>query len=657
MSRVQEGDLLWTPSQEVIQASNLERYRAWLNTERGIALMDYAAMWHWSVEYLEDFWESLFAFFDLRYSQPWTVPLVERKMPGARWFPGMRLNYAENILAQAAADRPALIYSSERGDLGEVSWVDLTAAVGRAAQALRRAGVQPGDRVAAYVPNIPEAVIAMLASASIGAIWSSCSPDFGARGVLDRFQQIAPRVLIAVTGYQYNGRVFDRREVVAELLNELPSVQRSLLLPFDGIEMDAPRAEVWSDALAQSAPEPPVFEQVPFNHPLWILYSSGTTGLPKAIVHGHGGMLLEHAKAAAFHNDLKPGDRFFWYTSTGWMMWNYLIGSLLSGASAILYNGSPTYPTFDTLFALAERAGMTYFGTSAAFVSACMKAEIHPHLKYDLSRIRGVGSTGSPLSVDGFTWLYDNINRDLALESLSGGTDVCTAFVGGVRSQPIYAGELQGRSLGAAVRAFDDDGHELIDAVGELVITEPMPSMPVMFWNDPDMARYRASYFDVYPGIWRHGDWIRINARGGGVIYGRSDSTINRQGIRMGTAELYRVIESFPEVSDSLIIDLEMLGRESRLLLFIVLKEGKAFNDSLRRQIIQRLRRDISPRHAPDEIVPVPEVPYTLSGKKMEVPIRKILLGFDVETAVKASAMRNPESLDFFIAYARRIDK
>ncbi|MBL8132395.1 MAG: acetoacetate--CoA ligase [Anaerolineae bacterium] len=657
VSRVQEGDLLWTPSQEVIQASNLERYRAWLNAERGIALKDYAALWRWSVEYLEDFWESLFAFFNLRFSQPWTVPLVERQMPGARWFPGVRLNYAENILAQTSADRPALIYSSERGDLGEVSWADLTAAVGRAAHALRRAGVQPGDRVAAYIPNIPEAVIAMLASASIGAIWSSCSPDFGARGVLDRFQQIAPRALIAVTGYQYNGKVFDRREVVAELLNELPTVQRTLLLPFDGMAMDAPRAEIWSDALAQCAAEPLVFEQVPFDHPLWILYSSGTTGLPKPIVHGHGGMLLEHAKAAAFHNDLKPGDRFFWYTSTGWMMWNYLIGSLLSGASVILFNGSPTYPAFDTLFALAERAGMTYFGTSAAFVSACMKAGIHPHLKYDLSRIRGVGSTGSPLSVDGFAWLYDNVNRDLALESLSGGTDVCTAFVGGVRTQPIYAGELQGRSLGAAVRAFGDDGRELIDAVGELVITEPMPSMPVLFWNDPDMARYRASYFDVYPGIWRHGDWISINTRGGCVIYGRSDSTINRQGIRMGTAELYRVIESFPEVTDSLIIDLEMLGRESRLLLFVVLKDGAALDNSLRRQIVQRLRRDISPRHAPDDILAIPAVPYTLSGKKMEVPIRKILLGFDVETAVKASAMRNPESLDFFIDYAKRIDK
>ncbi|MBK8021573.1 MAG: acetoacetate--CoA ligase [Chloroflexi bacterium] len=657
MSRLQEGDLLWTPSRAIIRETNLERYRLWLASALGVQVDDYAQLWLWSVDHIETFWESLFTFFHLRTSQPWSTPLVRREMPAARWFPGVRLNYAENIFAQATDERPALFFSDERGvgeSLGALSWADLAEQVRRTAQALQRAGVKPDDRVAAYIGNIPEAMIAMLATASLGAIWSSCSPDFGAQGVLDRFQQIAPRVLIAVTGYQHNGKVFDRRAVIGELLDALPTVQQALILSFDGMDLSTPRGVAWDDAMAQANSAPHCFEQVPFEHPLWILYSSGTTGLPKPIVHGHGGMLLEHAKATIFHNDLKPGDCFFWYTSTGWMMWNYQIGALLSGASIILYNGSPTYPHFDALFQLAERSGMTYFGTSAAFVSACIKTGIHPNQKYDLSRIRGVGSTGSPLSVEGFEWIYENINRDLALESLSGGTDLCTAFVGGVRTQPIYAGELQGRSLGASIHAYDEAGQARIDEVGELVITQPMPSMPIAFWNDADMSRYRASYFDMYPGVWRHGDWIRINSRGGCVIYGRSDSTINRQGIRMGTAELYRIIESFSDVVDSLIVDLEMLGRESRLLLFVVLKEGAELTDGFKRQIIQKLRSDISPRHVPDEILRINAVPYTLSGKKMEVPIRKILLGFDVDIAVKPSAMRNPETLDFFLNYARQ---
>jgi acetoacetyl-CoA synthetase len=659
MNTLNEGDRLWTPSEAVIAASNLERYRTWLAAARGLARPDYTALWRWSVDNIEDFWESLFHFLGLHCSQKWTTPLEARIMPGARWFPGARLNYAENIFARATAERPALLAADERGHLEATGWDALAQQTARLAAVLRGAGVQPGDRVAGYLPNIPQAVIALLATASLGAIWSSCSPDFGARGVLDRFSQIAPKVLVAVTGYQYGGSVFDRRDVLADLLAELPSIERALILPFDDLHFDAPRCLPWEAALAQApalgSSGALTFEQVSFDHPLWILYSSGTTGLPKPIVHGHGGILLEHAKASILHHDLKPGDRFFWYTSTGWMMWNYLIGGLLSGASIILYDGSPGFPDLQTLFRLAATAGITYFGTSAAFISACMKAGIQPNQTFDLARIRGVGSTGSPLSVEGFAWVYAHINPTLALESLSGGTDVCTAFIGGARTLPIYAGELQAPFLGASAAAFDDAGHAVIDQVGELVITQPMPSMPVYFWNDPDMARYRASYFEHYPGVWRHGDWIKFTPRGGAVIYGRSDSTINRQGVRIGTAELYRVVETFPEVVDSLVIDLELLGRESRLLLFVVMKDGTPLTDALAEQIRQRLRAEVSPRHVPDAIVPIGAVPYTLSGKKMEVPIRKILLGMPVDDSAKPAAMRNPEALAFFITYAETL--
>ncbi len=650
-----EGDLLWTPSKEVIAASNLEHYRRWLATARGVRCGDYAALWRWSVTQIEDFWASLFDYFDIRFSQRWTTVLDSRTMPGARWFSGAHLNYAENILAHASDNSPALIYCDETFDVQAISWHALTDAVGRAANVLRALGVKRGDRVAAYLPNIPEAVIALLATASVGAIWSSCSPDFGARGVLDRFGQIAPKVLVAVDGYRYGGKWHDRRDEVHALIDALPSVEHVLLVTDTDAPPSLPRTASWRQTMEHQPASALAFEQVPFDHPLWILYSSGTTGLPKPIVQSHGGIVLEHAKATTLHNDLRSGDRFFWYTSTGWMMWNYLVGGLLSGASVVLYNGSPTHPTPDVLFRLAETIGVTYFGTSAAFIAACMKAGIRPNTQYDLSGIRALGSTGSPLSTDGFAWVYDCINPTLALESLSGGTDLCTAFIGGVRTQAIYAGELQGASLGASVAAFDDSGSPIIDQVGELVITQPLPSMPIRFWNDEDGTRYRASYFEHYPGIWRHGDWIKINARGGCIIYGRSDSTINRQGVRIGTAELYRVIESFPEILDSLVIDLEMLGRESHLILFVVLREDIQLDDALKEQIKSRLRRDISPRHLPDTIEVIPRVPYTLSGKKMEVPIRRILLGMDAESAAKREAMRNPEALDFFIHYQKHL--
>jgi acetoacetyl-CoA synthetase len=535
-----------------------------------------------------------------------------------------------------------------------VSWQEVYEKSHRLAQALREMGVQRGDRVVAYMPNIPETMIAVLAVASLGAIWSSCSPDFGSRSVLDRFQQIEPKILLAVDGYHYNGKAFDRRAVVAELQESLPTVEQTILVPHLANNTDTlSHTLLWQDVLDAAAPtETFAFEQVPFDHPLWVLYSSGTTGLPKPIVHGHGGVVLEHAKATTFHNDLKPTDRFFWYSSTGWMMWNYILGSLLSGCTIILYNGSPAYPDMNALWQLAEESGMTYFGTSAAYISACMKAGIQPKQEYDLSKIRGVGSTGSPLTMDGFEWIYNNVNQELALESLSGGTDLCTAFVGGARIMPIYAGEIQGASLGANVQAFNEAGEAVRGEVGELVITEPMPSMPLFFWNDPDNKRYKSSYFEMYPGIWRHGDWIKFNERGGCVIYGRSDSTINRQGVRMGTSEIYQAVEALPELMDSLVIDLELLGRDSYMPLFVVLRAGVELNDALKQRIKNKLRQDVSPRHVPNDIIQIKEVPYTLSGKKMEVPIRKILLGMEVEKAANRGAMRNPEAIDFFVKFA-----
>ena len=649
--------LLWEPSSEVISQANLTRYQQWLAAEKGWHFEDYPALWRWSVADLEVFWDSLWAYFDLSYSQPWETVLEERVMPGAQWFPGVRLNYAENIFRKLTADRPVLLYQSEDQPLREMSWAALYDQTNRLAAALRAAGVQSGDRVVAFMPNIPETIVAALATFSLGAIWSSCSPDFGAQSVLDRFTQIEPKMLIAVDGYQYNGKQFDRRPVLRELQAALPTIEKTILVPrlkSDTTGLD--NTVLWADFLAAATPPDRLsFAPVPFDHPLWVLYSSGTTGLPKPIVQGHGGILLEHAKNTIFHNDLRPGDRFFWYTSTGWMMWNYMLGSLLSGATIILYDGSPGYPDLNALFDLAARSGMTYFGTSAAFIHACMKAGIRPNQDYDLSRIRGVGSTGSPLSAAGFRWVYDNVNRHLALESLSGGTDLCTAFVGGVRTQPIYSGEIQGAALGASVKAFNVAGEPVLNEVGELVITEPMPSMPLYFWNDPQMARYKASYFDMFPGVWRHGDWIAFNARGGCVIYGRSDATINRQGIRMGTSEIYRVVQGFVEILDSLIIDLEMLGRESYLPLFVVLREGVTLDEELKTRIKQRLRTEVSPRHVPNDIIAIAEVPYTLSGKKMEVPVRKILLGMDIDQAVNRGAMRNPETIDFFIEFAEQL--
>jgi acetoacetyl-CoA synthetase len=627
----------------------------WLRETRGLSFSDYWGLWQWSVTDLPAFWGSLWDYFAVVASEQPGAILAEPAMPGARWFEGARLNYAENFFARRWEGRPAILYQAEDGPLTPIGWDELQSQVARLVAFLREAGVASGDRVVAYLPHVPETIIALLATASLGAVWSSCSPDFGSQSVLDRFQQIEPKVLLAVDGYRYGGKAFDRRGVVAELQAGLPTVEKTIVIPLLDAESatDGLRAAwTWGEALGTMAPPPLRFAQVPFGHPLWVLYSSGTTGRPKPIVQGHGGILLEHLKMAVLHLDLKTGDRFFWYTSTGWMMWNFLIGGLLAGATLVVYNGSPGYPDMHALWALAERAGITYFGTSAAFVSASMKAGIRPNQDRDLSHIRAVGSTGSPLTVENFGWIYENVNERLALESVSGGTDLCTAFVGGCRLLPIYAGEIQCACLGANVQAFDAAGQPVVDEVGELVITEPMPSMPLYFWDDPGNARYLSSYFEMYPGVWRHGDWIRLTPHGGYVIYGRSDSTIKRHGVRMGTSEIYRVVEAFPEVLDSLVVDLEFLGRASAMILFLVLREGLTLDEALTGRIKARLRAEISPRHAPDEIRVIAEVPYTLSGNKMEVPVRRILLGQPLEKVANPGAMRNPEAIRVFVTLA-----
>ena len=650
---------LWEAGEDVKREANITRYMQWLKSEKGLNFETREELWQWSVNNLEDFWASLWDYFHIKASSPYSAVLSERKMPGAKWFPGAKLNYAEHVFRNATSSRPAVLFRSERQQLVEVSWSELQQKVGSVAQALKAMGVKSGDRVVAYMPNIPETLIAFLACASIGATWSSCSPDFGTNSVIDRFKQIEPKVLFAVDGYQYGGKAYDRRPIIAELKQSLPTVEKTVVVPYlfqdEQPDSESLRDAVsWQELLQQ--PSELVFEQVPFDHPLWVLYSSGTTGLPKAIVQGQGGILLEHMKNLSLEMDLKPEDRFFWFTTTGWMMWNLLIGGLLVGATVLQYDGSPAYPDIGTLWKFAEDTGMTFFGTSAAYIASCMKAGIEPGKTYDLSKLRAIGSTGSPLPPEGFKWIYDHVKRDLWLASVSGGTDVCSAFVGGSILLPVYAGELQCRSLGAKVEAFDEQGRPLIDEMGELVITEPMPSMPIYFWNDPEGKRYQESYFEMYPGIWRHGDWIMITNRGSAVIYGRSDSTINRQGIRMGSSEIYRIVEGIPEVLDSLIVGVELPGGKYYMPLFVVLRDGVTLDDALKAKIKESLRKGISPHHVPDEVIAVPEVPRTLSGKKLEVPVKKLFMGAPVEKAASADAMSNPESIGYFVEFADKVN-
>ena len=656
----EQPKLLWEPSAEQIAGATLTRYM------QAHGFEDYDALWRWSVDDLEGFWGSIVRFFDVRFSEGGSVVLSDRSMPGAKWFPGSKVSFAEHVFRGKDDGEVAIRHQSESRPLGEWTWARLRSETAAIAAGLRALGVVQGDRVVVYMPNIPETVAAFLACASIGAVWSSAAPEFGARSVIDRFAQVEPKVLLAIDGYRYGGRDFDRTTVVSAIAAEIPSLRR--VVRFGYLDESG-----WEDGFLGSAASGQLsFASLPFDHPLWVLYSSGTTGLPKPIVHGQGGILLEQVKKMNLHLDAHAEDRVFWFSTTGWMMWNFLVGVLLTDASIVLFDGNPGHPGLGVLWDLAQDAGVTTFGTSAAFIASCMKAGVVPARGRDLGALRAVGSTGSPLSPEGFEWVYDQLGSDTWLFSTSGGTDMCTAFVGGVPILPVYLGELQARCLGADVHAWDPDGRELVDEVGELVITQPMPSMPVGFWGDSDGERLRDSYFSMYPGVWRHGDWIEITSRGTAIIYGRSDSTINRGGVRMGTSEIYRAVLEVPEVVDALVVDLPAGrrrpgpaverpdaeravagdGTDGWMPLFVVLRDGAALDDELTAAIRRRVREDCSPRHVPNEIRAIPAVPRTLSGKILEVPVKRILTGTPAEQAASRESLANPEALDYFVELA-----
>ncbi|MCY0923180.1 MULTISPECIES: acetoacetate--CoA ligase [unclassified Streptomyces] len=655
MTSATQPEPLWSPSPDRIAAARITAFQAWA-AERFGAPADggYPALHSWSVDALDTFWQAIAEWFDVRFTTPYTSVLADRSMPGARWFTGSTLNYAEHALRAgedpARADEPALISVDETHEPTPVTWAELRRQVGSLAAELRAAGVRPGDRVSGYLPNIPEAVVAFLATASVGGVWTSCAPDFGARSVLDRFQQVEPVVLFTVDGYRYGGKEHDRRDTVAELRAELPSLRAVVHIPLLGTP--APEGtRAWADLTA--ADTEPVFEPVPFDHPLWVLYSSGTTGLPKAIVQSQGGILLEHLKQIGLHCELGPEDRFFWYTSTGWMMWNFLVSGLLTGTTVVLYDGSPGFPDTGAQWRIAERTRATLYGTSAAYVMACRKAEVHPSRDFDLSSVKAVATTGSPLPPDGFRWLHDEVAEDLWIVSVSGGTDVCSCFAGGVATLPVYIGELQAPGLGTDLQAWDPAGKPVIGEVGELVVTNPMPSMPIHFWNDPDGSRYHESYFEMFPGVWRHGDWITLTDRGSVIIHGRSDSTLNRQGVRMGSADIYEAVERLPEIKESLVIGLEEPNGGYWMPLFVHLAPGATLDDDLRDRIKATIRAELSPRHVPDEIIEVPAVPHTLTGKRIEVPVKRLLQGAPLAKAVNLGSVDRPELLDFYAELAR----
>ena len=645
---------LWTPSKDFIEHANLSHYIRWLNEKKKFSFNDYHQLWEWSVANIEDFWESIWLYFNILHDGKPASITNGVPMPKTRWFEGVRLNYTEQLFRKKTNKHPAIIFKAESVAIKEISWKELEDQVASVQHYLKKQGVAEGDRVVAYMPCIPEATVAFLAANSLGAVWSSCSPDFGTTAVIDRFAQVEPKVLIAVDRYIYGGRSFDKTETVKELIKALPTVQTIILLSEKDAKADDDRRIVnWSNVIHHTG-HALEFVRVPFSHPIWILYSSGTTGLPKAIVHSQGGILIEQLKYGTFHNDYKPGERCFWYTTTGWMMWNYIHGSLLAGATMVLYDGSPGYPDLRVLWQFIQDAGIHHFGTSAGYILTSMKEGVRPSKEFNLTSLRSISSTGSTLPPEGFDWVYKEVKKDLWLASISGGTDVCSAFVGGNPTWPVYAGEIQCRALGCKLEAFNEDGKPVIEEVGEMVVTKPMPSMPIYFWNDPQFKRYQESYFEMFPGIWRHGDWIRITKRLGVIIYGRSDATLNRSGIRIGTSEIYRAVDKIKEVKDSLIICMEKESGEFWMPLFVVMQDGLELTEAIKNKINKTIRTDYSPRHVPDEIIAAPDIPYTISGKKTETPVKKVLMGKDPKAVVNSGSLKNPSSMDFFVALVNK---
>lgn len=666
MTKVNEGDLLKSPTAFEIENSRLKKFCAFVESVTGRRFEDYEALWEFSVDEVELFWNLIWDFFEVRGSRPIELEsrpsqlsetqkqlvLSSRDMPGFQWFLGATCNYAENALNAPGDALAAICYSETRPELRSYNFSDLRSEVLAIQSALIKAGVVRGDRIAAYAPNIYETLAFFLASCSLGAIWSSCSPDFGISAVIDRFAQIEPKVLFAVDGYRYGGKLVSRLDEVSAIASALPSLGKTVILDYAGVvdnNLSTPDTESYGSFISGESKNGDIyFEPVDFSHPLWVLYSSGTTGLPKPIVQSHGGIVLEHLKAIGLHLDLGSADRFFWFTTTGWMMWNFLIGGLLESVPIVLFDGSPGYPDLGGLWRLCEVAGITYFGTSASYIQSCQKAGIEPAKDFDLSKLRGIGSTGSPLSPENSIWVYEKIGSGINLASVSGGTDMCTAFLGSSPWHECRAGELAARCLGAEIRAYDERGASCVEEVGELVIETPMPSMPLGFWGDSDGSKFTDAYFSYFPGKWRHGDWIKIKSSGACVIYGRSDSTLNRGGIRMGTSDFYRVIESFDEVSDSLVIDTSHLGREGELIAFVVMSAGAPLDDRLIREVSSAIRNELSPRHVPDCIVEAPCIPRTINGKKLEIPVKRILLGEDPQIVVTKGSLSDANCLDFY---------
>lgn len=652
MTGLAPGEVIWEPAPDAREVTQIGRYLRWLEDERGLHFADYQDLWEWSVESLEEFWQSIWDYFDIiSHAEPSAV-LASSTMPGAKWFPGALLNYAEHALRHEDDDQVVLTAHSQTRDQVQLTRGELRTEVARVSEGLRRLGVGPGDRVAAYVANIPEAAIGLLATASLGAIWAACPPEFGAQSVLDRIQQIEPKVLLAIDGYRYGDKEIQRERQLQEVMAALPHLAATVIIPYLDADAVAPEGTIsWAELRAHDAPLQ--FAPVPFDHPLWILFSSGTTGLPKPIVHGHGGIVLEHLKMGALMQDIGPKDRYFFFSTTAWMVWNRVVSSLLTGGAMVILDGDPTFPRLDALFEFVADTKVTVWGVSAAYLTQCKDADCRPNAHHDLSRLREIVAAGSPVPLEAHRYVRDFVKADVHFYSGSGGTDVCTGFVSGNPLSPVTAGEMAGRVLGVAAEAFDDHGQPVVDEPGELVITKPMPSMPVCFWNDPTGERYASTYFDAFPGIWRHGDSFILSPRGTCNILGRSDATLNRGGVRLGTSEFYAVLSQFPEIVDSLVVHLEDgVGGPGDLMLFVELATGTQLDNILRARIADALRRQRSPRHVPDEIHAVDGIPKTLTGKKMEVPVKRIMLGAAVEKVASASSVRNPETLGAFAEMA-----